>query len=1291
MKTVKKAISILLTVVMLSTSLVFTLPTSSAAAYPDNLYNGSAKVNYTSADAQSGKYLVEIDAVKYNPNVSATPEAIASEAGDVIITYRPDNGTAPEVTARFEDVIEANAFNYAGEGTFSYYAILEGFPQKATVSVKKTNLAQNDSGLYAALKIWNADIGSFENIFDFTKIERFNGKDTSGLMFSNVSSLLQYYPYAKQGGTSGSNLTLPAGLTPTQAEQLFSVTDQWGVTMMAPKIAYTPVAGLTFSQNKNVMTVKGTGDANNPAASSRTVQLTATYDTLNNAVANTYSVSRSFTVNNSSTLTFAPTYANREKAGLGISFKTSAGAADQFPLNSSYKATTTNYVVLKNNASRTATVHLSTASGDKIRIAQETDTIAAGESKSYQLLDLAAASANYNADTTVTYTLDGLYDAATGTPAQLTAGATIPYIYNKTTTPDVTMEDYNIWPSYTNKVYVKYQSTAGVLDKISSKADGNVSYLKANFYIDTDKYPTYQSAGLGFYAEPKNDYKDYYFQPDESDAGYYVQRGDYESAGTFGFSSSASTHTSRYCEKINIKINGGKSIPFYGTIFKGSNTKDSPAEIYFDGDQDNDDGLDFLLDKGVDNSAYLNSNLYIYAYSKNALRSDLNNRANFLSCYYDADTWTAYASMGDSALRNAQLQLGTDVTSQYKINQAKNAFDSAQANLKNAPDNGNYSLIHNKHVGDIGSVTEATAIDFYVFDVGASNVLKFYGDYANACNKHSDAYTPVMSASGTYEHTYDYWNIDFSSLTAALENYAAVAPKGQFINVDDAVGAELMAARNVDTTSATAKPDKQADVDNIVNELNNAMRDLVYTSFTMSVEHKMLSPNGKEEINNEYVQTYVEEYNRSTTYGEVMDGTANLDDGTYTVKDHHYEPQPDPTFLQYSSSHYSQGVSSEYVCTADKEIYTIYYAKQIEDSTLRDQLAYIEENFDNWGGQYTDISLNAFAAWYDENMGDGSFTKIYSVFDVEEYNAVLAEFREAYNMLDPIATEEQLENVEQFMADYEMLTDFRDAFCNASALLSDYANAYATAGELIEYSKEDNAGQKAAAAMLNSVSGFELVYHSEGAHKVLNAPKDGIDGTFYASCPNCGAVIASGALAAPKFNAFIHPAYDYSNRGAGLKISREQLHEDMQYMRFAASCNVPKGATVKDFGFVYTQTKYLNSGMEPTDNTPVNVDLLVDGGMYVYKKSMIDGNYTKREQADKDVYTFNLLLNVDKANWSIHYAARSYVTYEIDGMEVTVYDSTYSSRAVTNIAALVAANKRELPETRAYIAEKFGL
>ena len=103
MKAVKKVLSILLTVVMLSTSLVFAMPTSSAATYPNNLYNGSTKVNYTSSDAARGKYLVEIDAVKYNPNLSVAPEAITSEAGDIIITYRPDNGTAPEVTSRFEE------------------------------------------------------------------------------------------------------------------------------------------------------------------------------------------------------------------------------------------------------------------------------------------------------------------------------------------------------------------------------------------------------------------------------------------------------------------------------------------------------------------------------------------------------------------------------------------------------------------------------------------------------------------------------------------------------------------------------------------------------------------------------------------------------------------------------------------------------------------------------------------------------------------------------------------------------------------------------------------------------------------------------------------------------------------------------------------------------------------------------------------------------------------------------------------------------------------------------------
>ncbi|MBR2589670.1 MAG: hypothetical protein IKE65_01975 [Clostridia bacterium] len=1303
MKIGKKLLSVVLAVSMLLSSMVFVLPQSFAATYPDNLYNGTQKVTYTATQAAEGKYLVEIDVVKYHPNITSDPEAIKSEAGDIILTYCPDNGTAPEVTQRFENVIAANAFNYAGQGMFTYYAVLEGFPQKATASVKKTNLSDNDSGIYAGIKIWNGEIGSFEAIFDFTKLERSNGASTAGLMFSNIESLVQYYPYAKQGETSGSNLNLPSGQTAVNAAQTFSVKDQWGVTMMAPHIAYTPVTGLTFSQNKNVMTVKGTGDANNPSANSRNVTLTATYDTHNTSVANTFSIKRTFTVYNSSVLTFAPTYANREKAGLGVSFKTSAGAVDKFPLNASYQATTENYVVLKNNASRKVTVTLSTTSSDKFSISTSTDTIDPGASKSFRLIDLKAANANYNADITVTYTIDGFYNASSGTLVSLTAGGTIPFVYNKVTTPDVRLFDENkawfVQTTATVDVYCKYQTSHGVLNLVRTSGqsnNSNVQNLDANFYINTDNYSTYQSAGLGFYLKA-NDSGDYVFQPDESDAGYYVQRGRYDNAGTFGFSTStaASAHTSRYCEKAKIDIpESGKFVPFYGTIFKGSTQYDEPAEIYFDGDQDNDDGLDIKCTNGIANSCYLNSHLYIYAYSKNGLRNDINSKRTLLSCYFNAAKWNDYCSMGNSKLRTAQIQLGTDVTSQYKISQAQKAMNDAYTDLIKAEntDNATYCLNHNKHTGDITTAIEQTSVDYYLYEVGASNVLSFNGAFSDACIKHSESFTPVVNAPGTYEHTYDYWNIDFTSLLETLNTYNTVAPAGQFVNVDDAVGAELYAAQHVDTTSATALPEKQTDVETIVNDLNRAMRDLVYTSYTMSVTHIMYEPTGTQVVDNDTIKTYTETYNLTTTYGEVSDGTADLSDGTYTIKGCHYQPQPDATFAQFASRHYAQGISSEYTCQEDKAITMVYYAKQIEDTSLKETITDVEDHIDEWEGQYTEMSIDAFVEWFDEHDRAGTFARIFSVFDQDEYNALLAEFMEEYDKLDPIAEPEQLDQMEQFMSDYEMLSDFSNSFCRADELLAQYSAAYETATQLDELSINNNAGKHATAALLDSVQNFTLTYHSEGAHKLLTTPHDGVDGSYYVMCSECSAMIDSGTLAAPHFNTYEHPAYSYANRGASLRVESESAQSDTQGMRFAASCKVPEDATVTDFGFVYTQTSNLNGGKEPADNSTPNVGMLVDGGVNVHKMSMKDGHYTIYDQDDGSVYTFNLVLILSKLRneWNIHCAARSYITYELNGVSVTVYDVTYSSRCAANIAQMVLDNPYELPEVRNYIAAKFA-
>ena len=1294
MKHLKKAVSVILCVALLASGLVFTVPTAVGASYPDNLYNGSTKVSYSINDAQKGKYLVEIDAVKYSPNTLLEPQAISSEAGDIVITYRNDNGTAPETVLRLEDVIPADAFNYAGEGSFAYYTVLDGFPQNVTVSLKKTNTAANDSGLYTGVKVWNIGSGAFSGVFDFTKIERSNGVGSNELIFSSCAVVDSYFPYAVSGSAGSNNLTLPAGLNAVSAAQTFYVTDQWGVTMMAPNIEYTPVTGLTFSQTANVMTVKGTGDANNPSGSSRNVKLTATYPTRNTGVSNTYSIDCNFTVYNSSVKTYAPTFENRERAGLSLSFKTSTSSnVEKFALNSSYRMTTTNYLVIKNNASRAATVNISTTSSDNIRINPATDVIAAGATKNYQIMDLAAARGNYNADITVSYTLEGLYDASTGTSAQLTAGATIPFIYNKVTTPFLNVYD-KPWNQREVNVDVTLKGNSGVIynqtsaGAISGESDKYQMFVDC--YINREQYTTYNAAGMGFRFTLQKD-NHFKFNDENNYAGTYVQRGYYDAVGTFGFSSNPSSHTEAYKEVIGTEL--GKAVGdvsdqnFYGNIFTGSSTVDSPAQIYCN-------LLQIHCPTVVGNSAYFDCTLNVYAYSKAALRSKLNTCKNLaaLSCYYNPTKWSAYASMGSSGLKTAQIQLGTDMTSQAKISAAATGLDKSYNELLSAAANGTYSLIHNKHTGDIGTAIEQTTVDYYIFENGASNVLRFNSTFASACNKHSTAFMPTLDKSGTYEHTYDYWNIDFSDLLAALEHFDAVAPEGQFVNTEDAVGAQLYAAKNVDTGSATAQPQKQTDVENIINDLNAAMRNLKYTSFNMHVEHKMFNPAGTAEIENDIIQTHTETYNKTCTYGEVTDGTVNLNDGTYTVKGYHFEPQPDETFKQYASSYYYQGISSEYLCNEEKEITMLYYAKPVQDESLKNYINTVETEFETWEGLYTDASMDAFAEWYDAKNSEGAFSKAFSVFDEVEYQALVDEFSAEFSKLDKIATTAQIDTLAQFVADYEMLEDFSDAFCHSSELLATYSDTYSAANNLLDLSESNNAGQNAADAVINNLEDFELTYHNAGEHRLLTAPKDGVDGNYYTLCSNCAAIVESGVFKSPSFNTFRHPAYNYATRGAALRVESENAQGDTQGMRFTASCKVPENAELVDFGFVFTQTKYLNGGKEPEDNTPVNIDLLVDGGMYISKMSMINGNYSLYGADDgSDIYTFNLVLNINRSNWGTHYAARSYVVYSINGMEVTVYDSGFSSRTARGIAEKVMANQKELPETRAYIAEKFGL
>ena len=227
------------------------------------------------------------------------------------------------------------------------------------------------------------------------------------------------------------------------------------------------------------------------------------------------------------------------------------------------------------------------------------------------------------------------------------------------------------------------------------------------------------------------------------------------------------------------------------------------------------------------------------------------------------------------------------------------------------------------------------------------------------------------------------------------------------------------------------------------------------------------------------------------------------------------------------------------------------------------------------------------------------------------------------------------------------------------------------------------------------------------------APENGLDGYLYFVCEECSQVFLYdsgvagevtdietaknvGAVPSPSFNDYKSEneviAYDYSLRGSSLKVD-PQASLNTQDMRFTAALKIPEGAEVKDFGFVYTQTRFLNSGVEPAqdDNSCYGTEQFVSSNESVYKLSVMtdeNGKFTRHTTASGIVYTFNLVIGVDKSNWSKHYAARSYIVYEYSGREYIVYDSEYSSRSVEWIARRICASPYEAESTKDFIDEK---
>lgn len=275
-------------------------------------------------------------------------------------------------------------------------------------------------------------------------------------------------------------------------------------------------------------------------------------------------------------------------------------------------------------------------------------------------------------------------------------------------------------------------------------------------------------------------------------------------------------------------------------------------------------------------------------------------------------------------------------------------------------------------------------------------------------------------------------------------------------------------------------------------------------------------------------------------------------------------------------------------------------------------------------------------------------------------------------------------DLEKFVKKYLMVETKPNSYCYADTLLPDFLSTFTLANNILNnhavYS-EDRIESTA-----NKAVQFKPDMHS--MMMVNLSPSNEADGKESFVCSLCGKeaginVKSNGiheasfdheplVIPAPSVCSFKTSYYDYTYRAASLKFDRS---EDSQMIRFPASVKVPENVEVVDFGFVFTQTKYLNGGEEPADNGVYNNDLLVEGTKNVYKYSVRDeGNFTIH---DGNVYTFNLVINVNKENWASRYAAKSFITYKYKNKEYTVMDDTYASRSVIWVAEQVVHSPYE--------------
>ncbi len=1348
-KKIKKFLSLLLAVMLILSSAAFSANAATEEFSEKDLANSvrSGDGNYN-----DGWYNYRITL-----NVTSQFENTANdEEFYVILRYKTNNGNGltKEKKLYIKNAVPADSANKITEedgvyavktGLYMLDGWVEGFPCEVVGRFNKANgsgsfISDSTGEVYFSLSVWDYSKAST----DFTELVGNVLASKNGTGTFGTKAIVPYSEYPKADNSTISitpdtaqTLQLPdsgsASLTYT-----VSANDQYGTAYQTMRISGTAVSGLTYSANKMKGTVCGNADANFNTADQRDITVTFTFPS-GQGVAAYAEKSVTATVKNTSAKMYAPTYDNREVAGLSVSWVDGNNNVKEcFDLDSNYCFASDNYyIVLKNNSTRTATINnIATDNAIRFGFAAISCTIAPGQTEKIKLVDMkrtdfTGINKNYQGKTSITYTLDGLYDITTGKLATLNAAANVSFKY----VADTNNAEFHIKnePATARKVncYATLKPGNGLLTDISVSDDSDVFTLTGNYYIDYGKYGTWQAAGLNLYF--RNNYTNkLYFQTEDSKYnGEFKISGSYASAGTFGFTSStAKTATSGVIESANLYLGDEKGYTatqnFYGTIVKGNTANENPAKLIFQ-EGDSGRGMQIEATQAVKNSAYLCMTLNVYSYDKTKLRATIQQAQDkgYISLYYGESEWNKFNAATSSALQNAEEVLGSVKTTQYAVLNALNDLSAALSDLDASSPYGSCSLTHQLHETDAESEIAEDIVEYYIVPV--ENVKyspNLYSAYLTATSsrdsvpKHTYNAVVDMPYAQNTALTYDYWNIDFTKVNDSISLFdnassltkVIVADTVKQLNFTPESEALYTEAKALDQTANTASPSVQDATDETAVQLETEVMDLEFKSFTFSITHKMLDLDGVTEISNDKIQTYTEKYNKTCTYSDYLNGNVSINDSTYTILGETYAPIPDSIFLSYSDRTNPYIVSTTFpVCQQDAEATIKYRVRELDDQTLNETVQTIINSYDTvWPDTYTTDSINEFLAWFESQEENGGILATsYNIFDENKYQEGIYTIQDNMNsMLAPVITQTQCDTIQHFITEYDVALSEKDDYCYGQNVTDSYFELYNQSKDTLNtYSNANpvgtcNISSASADELIAQISSFESALIPHSYETRLTAPLDGIDGTKLVVCKNCGvSEDEPQIIPAPNFNNFYSEkyAYDYSVRGGSLKAdTNDSTH---QPLRFTAAVKIPEGAEVTSIGYVYTQTKYVNDLAEPDnsyipDDNAKNQFKLGTENVYNYEIYPDGGTFdgcgfsVQSDSFGNSYYTYNIVINVAQDNWDTHYCARGYIHYNYNGESYTVYDQTFSSRSVHYIAQCVSENPNESVFLRNYVNSK---